>query len=186
MRGETIARPFAQALFELADRNGALEAYGEALEAVVRVLEEESRVRLFLETPRVDAGEKKRVLREALEGRIPGPVLNFLYVVVDRRRQRFLAAMAAEYRRLLDERMGRAHVEVSVARPVDEAEVAELGERLSRILGKQAVPHVDVRPELLGGIVLRDEDTIYDGSVRRRLDRMKQRLLAADLDSKDR
>ena len=181
MRGKTIARPFAAALFELADQEGQLEDWGAALGGVVGLLDEEEGIRHFLETPQVDTGEKKKVLREALEGRVPTQVLHFLLMVVDRRRQRFLGAMAEEYRRLLDERLGRAHVEVSVARELDDAEVDELRRRLSGILGKEAVPHVQVRPELMGGIVFKSEDMIYDGSIRRRLERMKQRLLAADV-----
>lgn len=181
MRGKTIARPFAAALFELADQEGQLEDWGAALGGVVGLLDEEEGIRHFLETPQVDTGEKKKVLREALEGRVPTQVLHFLLMVVDRRRQRFLGAMAEEYRRLLDDRMGRAHVEVSVARELDDAEVDELRRRLSGILGKEAVPHVQVRPELMGGIVFKSEDMIYDGSIRRRLERMKQRLLAADV-----
>jgi F-type H+-transporting ATPase subunit delta len=181
VRGRTVARPFAAALFELAERDGALEGYGDALDVVARLLDEEPRIRQFLETPRVGRQEKKEVLREALRGRVPDPVLTFLLVVVDRRRQRFLRAIASEYRGLLDERLGRAHVEVSMARPVDDKGVEELRARLSRVLGKEAIPHMRVEPELLGGIVVRSGDMIYDGSVRRRLDRMKQRLLAADV-----
>jgi len=181
VRGKTIARPFAAALFELADQEGQLEEWGAALESVTRLLDEEEDIRRFLETPQVDPGEKKKALREALEGRVPTQVLHFLLMVVDRRRQRFLGAMAEEYRRLLDERMGRAHVEVTVARELDDAEVEELRGKLSGILGKEAVPHVQVRPELMGGIVFKSEDMIYDGSIRRRLERMKQRLLAADV-----
>jgi F-type H+-transporting ATPase subunit delta len=181
VRGKTIARPFAAALFELADQEGQLEDWGAALGGVVGLLDEEEGIRHFLETPQVETGEKKKVLREALEGRVPTQVLHFLLMVVDRRRQRFLGAMAEEYRRLLDERLGRAHVEVSVARELDDAEVDELRRRLSGILGKEAVPHVQVRPELMGGIVFKSEDMIYDGSIRRRLERMKQRLLAADV-----
>jgi F-type H+-transporting ATPase subunit delta len=181
VRGKTVARPFAGALFDLADAEGRLEEYGDALEAVVGLLEEEPSIRGFLETPRVGAPEKKKVLREALEGQVPETVMNFLFLVLDRRRQRFLRPIATEYRRLLDERMGRTHVEVAVARGLDEAGVDELGRRLSTILGKEAVPHVQVKPELMGGIIFKSDDVVYDGSLRRRLDRMKKRLMAADI-----
>lgn len=181
MRGRSVARPFAAALFELAGRQGATEEWGGALETIVGLFEEEEAVREFLETPRVSAEEKKAVLGEALGGRVPAEVLNFLLLVLDRRRLRFLRPIADEYRALLDERLGRAHVEVSVARELDPAEVEELRGSLSRILGKEAVAHIQVRPEIVGGVVFKSQDMIYDGSVRRRLDRMKQRLLAADV-----
>ena len=67
---------------------------------------------------------------------------------------------------------------MSVARPLDDATTEEIGQRLSAMLGKTAIPHVRVQPDLLGGIVVRSGDTIYDGSLRRRLERMRRQVLA--------
>lgn len=181
MRGETIARNYAEALFDLADREGTLEAYGDALDQVAQLLDDAPDLRLFLETPRVEKGAKKDVLRRAFEGRIPQHVLNFLLVVVDRRRQRLLTRMAQEYRALVDERLGRTKVEVIVARPMDDDEVSRVKGQLSAILGVEAIPRVRVNPDLIGGIVFKSGDTIFDGSVSRRLERMRRQLLAADL-----
>lgn len=181
MRGETIARNYAEALFDLAQREGRLEDYGEALDQVAALLDETPELRRFLQTPRVDAAEKKRVFRKAMEGRIPGHVLNFLLVVIDRRRQRLIGEMAMAYRELVDAHLGRTHVDVSVARPLDDEERGLVQNRLSSILGKEAIPHVRVRPELLGGILFRSGDTIFDGSVRRQLQRMRRQLMTADV-----
>ncbi len=181
MRGETIARNYASALFELAVRDGSEEAYGGALDVVVELLDSVPGFRQLLETPRIEAHRKKEVLRDAFGGRVPDRVMNFLLLVVDKRRQRILPEIAAEYRGLLDERLGRTHVEVQVARPLGEGELGEIAAELSRILGKEALPHVRVRPELLGGIVFRSGDTIFDGSVRRRLQRMRRQLMTTDV-----
>lgn len=181
MRGETIARNYAEALFDLAQREESLEAYGEALDQVAALLDETPELRLFLQTPRVEAAEKKKVFRTALEGRIPDHVLHFLLVVIDRRRQRLVAEMATAYRELVDEHLGRTQVDVSVARPLGDEEGDFVQNRLSSILGKEAIPHVRVRPELLGGIVFRSGDTIFDGSVRRQLQRIRRQLMTADV-----
>jgi F-type H+-transporting ATPase subunit delta len=181
VRGETIARTYAEAFFELADRHDALEEFGRALDAFVQLLEESEDLRLFLDTPRIRLDRKKSVLRDALGGKVPPLVLNFLLLVMDKGRQRFLRPIAEEYRKLVDERLGRTRVEVQVARPMDEEEMDGVRKRLSAILGKEAIPHVRVRPELVGGIVFRSGDTIFDGSVRRRLQGMRRRLLAADV-----
>jgi F-type H+-transporting ATPase subunit delta len=179
--GEVVARNYASALFDLGARDGRLEELGSGLETVARLQEELPSFRLFLETPGIDRREKKKVLREAFGGRIPDPVLNFLLLVLDKRRQRLLVQMNREYQGFLDEHFGRAHVEVSVARALDEGAIAAVRERLSGILGKDVIPHVRVRPELLGGIVFRTGDVVYDGSLRRRLEQMKRRLLAAEV-----
>jgi F-type H+-transporting ATPase subunit delta len=108
-------------------------------------------------------------------------VVNFVLVTIDKRRQRILREIAAQYHALLDERMGREHVQVSVARPVDDATREMIADKLSAALGKTAIPHIRVHPEIIGGLVVRTGDTIYDGSVRRRLDGMRRRLLEAEL-----
>lgn len=181
MRGEVVARNYASALFDLALRNGQVEACGEGLDVVASLLDELPEFRTFLETPGIDRQEKKRVLREAFEGRVPDPVLNFVLLVVDRRRQRLLREMDRQYRGLMDAHLGRVRVEVTVSRPLDEGELAGIRDRIAKVLGKEVVPHLRVRPEILGGIVFRSGDVVYDGSVRRRLDQMRRRLMAADV-----
>jgi len=181
VRGATIARNYASALFELAEREDAVEAYGEGLDLVARLLEETPGFGPFLDTPAIEATEKKRVLREAFLGRVPTHVLNFFLLTLDKRRQGLLGEMAREYGALVDERLGRARVEVSVARELDAGEQDEIRSHLSRILGREALPRFRVKNELLGGIVFRSGDMIFDGSVRRRLERMRRKLLTTDL-----
>lgn len=177
MRDETVARNYAEALFESALNHGATEEFGEAIETVSVLVDEHPDFRLFLETPRVDAADKKKVVREVFGDRLPSQVVNFVLLTIDKRRQRILREIAREYMDLVDEHLDRAHVEVAVARPLDDATTNEIGQRLSAMLGKTAIPHVRVQPELLGGIVVRSGDTIYDGSLRRRLERMRRQLM---------
>ena len=95
MSDETVARSYAETLFELADRNDALEEYGSALETVARLIEEDDKFRLFLETPRIDDDVRKGVVREAFGGQLPKNVVNFVLVTIDKRRQRKVAVAAA-------------------------------------------------------------------------------------------
>lgn len=181
MRDETVARNYAETLFELATRNDALQEYGDAIETVAQLIEEDPRFRLFLETPRIDDDDKKQVVRRAFGEVLPRHVLNFVLVTIDKRRQRLLRSISGQYQGLLDAHMGREHVQVTVARPVDDATRQVITERLSAALGKEAIPHIRVQPEILGGLVVRTGDTIYDGSIRRRLDAMRRRLLQVEL-----
>lgn len=181
MRDRTVARNYAEALFELALRHEGLEAFGAALSLVAGLIDEDPRLRQFLETPRIDAGPKKDALRKALEGQVPPMLLNFLLVVIDKRRQRLIGSIATEFAALVDDHENRVHVDVTVARPLDEATGKLLDERLSRLLGKTAVSHVRVDPSIIGGVVIRAGDTIYDGSLRRRLGSMRRQLMTASL-----
>ena len=179
MRDETVARSYAEALFELAQRHEGLEVYGEGIATVASLLDENPSFRLFLETPRVDAEDKKAVVRKAFDGKLAPDLVSFLLVTIDKRRQRLLREIARAYALLVDEHMNRTHVEVTVARRLDDASLREVAERLTGLLGKTAIPHQRVKPEILGGVVVRAGDTIFDGSLRRRLDRMRRRLVAA-------
>ena len=181
MRDVTVARNYAEALFDLASQNEGLERYQEAIEVVARLLDEDPKLRLFLETPRIDADDKKKVLKKALGGALPKPLVTFLQVVIDKRRQRLIRQIAREYHDLVDEKMNRVHAAVTVARQLDEQALKTVTERLTGLLGRTAIPHVRVKPEILGGILVRAGDTIYDGSLKSRLESMRRQLLDAPL-----
>lgn len=181
MRDETIALRYAETLFELAERHEGVEAYGEGIELVGRLLSEHPDFRRLLETPRVNAEAKKAMVRKVFGDVLPKKLVSFLLVVIDKRRQRLLQSIALQFRLLVDEHQNRTHVDVTVARQLDDDAVAELARRLTEILGKEAIPHVQVRPQLLGGVVVRAGDTIYDGSLRRRIEDMRRQMLTAEL-----
>jgi F-type H+-transporting ATPase subunit delta len=181
LRDETVSRSYADTLFELASRNDATEEYGAALGTVTRLLEESPRFRMFLETPRIDDAERKAVVLKVFGDALPKHVVNFVLVTIDKRRQRLLREISRQYDALLDEHLGREHVEVTLARPADEATRDVIAERLSSVLGRRAIPHFRVKPEIIGGLVVRTKDTIFDGSVRRRLEGMRRSLLRAPL-----
>ncbi len=181
MRDETVARNYAEALFELAERHEGVEVYGEGVEVVALLLDENDDFRRFLETPRIDVAEKKEVVRKVLGKALPEKLVNFVLITLDKRRQRLLRAIAREYQGLLDEHFNRVHVEVTLARALDEKSVSDIQKGLTAALGQTAIPHVRVKPDILGGAIFRTGDTIYDGSLRRRLDGMRRRLLKASL-----
>jgi F-type H+-transporting ATPase subunit delta len=139
--------------------------------------------RLFLETPRIGDEKKKDVVRSVFGDVLPRPLVNFLLITIDKRRQRLLREIAREFHALVDEHMDRTHVEVTLAREVGDETVREIGRRLTDLLDKEAIPHVRVKPEILGGAIFRTGDTIFDGSVRRRLSSMRRRLYQAELPS---
>ena len=181
MRDETIARNYAEALFELAERHEGVEAYGTGIETVARLIEENDDFRRFLETPRIAVAQKKAVVRKVFGETLPEKLVNFLLITLDKRRQRLLRVIAREYAGLMDRHFNRVHVEVTLARQFDEKSMEDMEKRLTLALGKTAIPHVRVKPGILGGAIFRTGDTIYDGSLRRRLDGMRLRLLKADL-----
>ena len=183
MRDATVARNYARTLFELATRHEGVEKYQEGIDTVSHLLDDNPGFGLFLQTPRITLSDKKKVIREAFGGVLPRPFLNFLLVVLDKRRQRLMRDITSEYRNLVDEHLNRVRAEVTVARPLDKQALKAVTDRLTALLGRTVIPHVLVKPDILGGIVVRAGDTIFDGSLRRRLDGMRRKLLGTQLRS---
>ena len=184
MRAEIIARNYAETLLTLAERHGGadgLEAFGQAADALAELLRSDPRLRQFLETPRVTPEQKKAALQQALAGRAPEMFVRFVMVLADKRRQALLPEIAQAYRDLVDARMGRVRVHVTISHAPDAALQAEIGNTLADRLGKTVIPTFTVDPDLLGGMVVRVGDQILDGSVRTRAAQLRRRMLGAEL-----
>ncbi len=162
MRSVTIARNYAETLYELGERSGRTEAYGETLEAVAAVLQTIPAVADMLMSPRVPKSEKSRIIGAGLKD-APREFVLFLQAVVRRGRGLLLPEIAGEY---------------SALWPADETLRQSVEAGLSRALGKQVITVFGVDPQILGGAVVRVGERVYDGSVRRRLTRLRRQLLA--------
>jgi F-type H+-transporting ATPase subunit delta len=176
MRETTVARNYAEALLALGAKADNREGFGAMIRDVANAMEQDVTLRRFLESPRVSAADKNGVLGKAFADRVPRLFLKFLYTLVNNRRQMLIPAIAAEYSTLLDEAEGRVHASVTVASAMAESDVSAMASKLSMVLGKTVVPHVTVNPAILGGVVVKVGDTVMDGSIRRRLDRLAHRM----------
>jgi F-type H+-transporting ATPase subunit delta len=176
VRATTIARNYAEALFELGERSGNTDRYAELLDALAGAVETTPEVQGVLMSPRVPKAEKVRLLGAALKG-APREFALFLQALVKRGRQRLLREISTEYQALLDIKHNRVRAGVTLAHPADPAVQREIQEALSRELGKEVVAAFHVDPEILGGTVVRVGERIHDGSVRRRMTKLRRQLL---------
>jgi F-type H+-transporting ATPase subunit delta len=179
LRDTTIAHSYASALYDLASRHNQADEFAHAFEQVMALLAEQPRIQLFLQTPKIASEEKKAALKSAFGGRVPPLFLNFLLVIIDKGRQRLLEEIGREYQQILDENLGRVHVDVTLAREADERTEEEIGSSLSRLLGRTAIPHIRVKPEILGGLIVKYGDRVMDGSLRQRLLALKRQMLSS-------
>ncbi len=177
MRSVTIARNYAEALFELGERSGQTSRHAELIAAVAGAVESSPEVQAVLMSPRVPKADKARLLGSALRD-APREFVLFLQALVKRGRQQLLGEIASEYHNLLDLKLNRVHAGVTLARPADEALRKSLADALSRQLGKEALPVFTVDPEILGGTIIRIGERVHDGSLRRRLTKLRRHLLA--------
>jgi F-type H+-transporting ATPase subunit delta len=178
MREPTIARNYAEALLELARKDGGgLRAWTDMIEGVGNAVEGERRLRVFLESPRVSTKQKNDILQKAYGAQMPRNFVRFLQALVRNRRQMLIPEIARSFQDLVDEVEGRVHASVTVAREADDRDRQLIAGELSRAFGKNVVPHYFVNPAILGGVIVRVGDTVLDGSVRRRLQTLRGRML---------
>ena len=177
MRSVTIARNYAETLFELGERSGQTARYADLIDAVAAAVETTPVVQGVLMSPRVPKAEKARLLGAALRD-VPREFVLFLQALVKRGRQQLLREIATVYHGLLDLKLNRVRAGVTLARPADEALRRTIAEALSGRLGKEVLPSFSVDPEILGGTIVRVGERIHDGSLRRRLVKLRRHLLA--------
>jgi F-type H+-transporting ATPase subunit delta len=172
-----VARNYAEALFELGQRSGKPERYADLIDAVATAVETTPRVQAVLMSPRVPKAEKARILGEAMKS-APRDFVLFLQAVVKRGRHRVLRGIAQEYLVLLDQKLDRVRAGVTLARQPDEKLQRTIQELLARQLDKQVIASYSVDPEILGGAVIRVGDRVLDGSLRRRMTKLRRQLLS--------
>ncbi len=179
MREPTIARNYAQALFEVGERLGKTERIADLMEALAGAIAEEQIVVVVLESPRVPKTTKQLIFRRALEGRAPEQFIRFIEAVIKRGRQGILPAITEQYLALVDEKFNRVHAGVTVAREPDKTLQQAISVKLSEAIGKEVIPHFRTDPSILGGLIVRVGDRIMDGSLRRKMVALKRRMLSA-------
>ena len=177
MRDTTIAKNYAETLLVLATRAEDLRGWGKMLTDVASAMRENPSLKLFLESPRVSTAQKSDVIGKALTDRMPRLMLRFIQTMIMHRRQMLIPAIAEEYLNLVDESEGRLHARVTVAKETDDAGRDAIAAHLSRMFGKEVVPHLVVDPSIMGGVVVHVGDTVLDGSVRKRLASLRRRML---------
>jgi F-type H+-transporting ATPase subunit delta len=177
MRDPTIAKNYAETLVSLASKAKDLEGWGSMISQVANAMEEDQRLLHFLDSPRVSVPQKNAVIAKAFQDRFPRLFVRFIQAVISHRRQALIPAIASAYHAYVDEVQGRVHAQVILARHPNEDTQRVIVSQLSRVLKKTVVPHFVVRPDILGGVIVKVGDTVMDGSVRRRLRLLRFRMM---------
>jgi F-type H+-transporting ATPase subunit delta len=177
MRDSTIARNYAETLLVLATRAEDLRGWGKMLTDVASAMRENPSLRLFLESPKVSAAQKSAVVGKAFTDRMPRLMLRFIQTMIMHRRQMLIPEVAEEYLNLVDAAEGRIHARVTVAKETDDAGRDAIATHLSRMFGKDVVPHLTVDPSIMGGVIVHIGDTVLDGSVKKRLATLRRKML---------
>lgn len=173
----TIARPYAEAAFEIARDAQALPAWSDMLRFAATIVRD-PRVAEALDNPRLDAAAKESLLLSIGGDRFSGDARNFVRVLVESERVALLPQIAAMFDALKNDAEATAIATIESAFELSDAQVAELRSALEKRFGKKIEATVTVNRELIGGARVTVGDAVLDGSVQAKLAAMRAQLRA--------
>jgi F-type H+-transporting ATPase subunit delta len=173
----TIARPYAEAAFKLADAQGELVEWSAALANLSAVAADE-RVRAAIGDPHLSAARVAGLVISILAGKLSGDAENFVRVLAENGRLGVVAEMRTHFEALKNEREGTIEAQVYSAFAMDQAQVADLVSRLEKKTGRKVKARVSVDKSLIGGVKVVIGDKVIDGSARAQLSALENALKA--------
>ena len=172
-----LAQRYASALADVVLEHGTAEQVKKELAAFTGLLAESADLTNFLANPAVSRPDKQAVIGKLVARLSGSPTLrNFLFVVAENRRAMLLPQIRQAFEERLNARLGVAEADVTSVEELSAEQKAEMSRTLERLTGKRVQTRYAVDPALIGGAVVRIGSTIYDGSVREQLNRLRARL----------
>lgn len=176
MSGSEISKPYAAALFEIALKRSVLNEIEEELQVVRQVFLAEKQLMGLLLNPKVSAESKKTLIKQSFAA-FSEPVLNTLYLMIDRHRVRAIPELAKDFSSLANRIREREDAIVYSVKPLQEKELTALSEVFAKRAGVFSLRvRNEIDPDLIGGVKIRIGNRIYDGSISGKLARIERQL----------
>ena len=169
---------YARSLAEVAFEQNIEDNVAEDLRMFAEIFSAVPDVRRVFDSPAIPRAEKEKLLDALItEHPVTSTTSNFLRVLLERNRIRSIRNIAELFVEIVNKRKGVVSAKIVTAAPIDSDGIGRIEERLGRVTGKTVVASaVEIDENILGGIVVRVGNTVYDGSVRTQLEEMKRRL----------
>ena len=175
----SIGRRYAKALLQIGIASKSFDALGRELDRAAETIANSPELKGALENPIFAASKRHLVLEEvARRLALSTPTRNLLLLLLDKGRIAALPDIARAHRELVDEQAGRARATVTSASPLDPAVESRLKGALEKQTGKTIILDKKIDASLIGGVVAQVGDLVFDGSVRTKLQRIREELLA--------
>ncbi len=178
MREESVARRYAAAYLAVVDKTLSADAARDDLRRAADIVAGNAMLSALLHQPTITTGRKKSVLAEVLRKDATPETISFIHLLAEKRRLDLLGDVATELERIIRERDNIARATAVTAAPLLPVQVSALQVSLEKRTGKRIELSTEVDPSLLGGVLVRIGDTVLDDSVRGKLDRLHDELLA--------
>lgn len=175
-----VLEPYAEALMSLAQSTDKTERLGEDVAALVNLLQESPEFQQFLSNPLVKADDKKAVIQTIAGDQFDPYTMNFLKILVDRRRIGFLLGICQHYQSLLRKLTQTVLAQVTSAVELNEAQQQSVREKVLALTNAQQVElETKIDPDLIGGVIIKVGSQVIDASLRGQLRRIGLRLNSA-------
>jgi F-type H+-transporting ATPase subunit delta len=171
-----VARRYAEAALELAEEQKQGERVAADLEVIQKAMKDTREFVAFLKSPVVPKEKKRTVLTETFRAKLSPFSFSFLNLILDKGREDVLGDIITEYFRLRDERLGIVTLEVRAATELTSGQQQSIVKRFEEITRKKIRVAFSIDKQLKGGFVARVGDTVYDGSVQRQLELLRERF----------
>lgn len=177
MKGGAVARRYAKALLDLAARDDQVVEIGDQLQQHLTLLGNEA-LRAILWHPGISIEVKTNVLKDILDQTQPAGLLrNFILLLLDKDRLRQLDVICQQYEQMANARLGRVVVEVTTAVELNDAQQQAVTRKLAAITRKEVRVETQLDPSIIGGLVVRINHTVLDGSLQGQLSRLRHELI---------
>lgn len=173
----SLARRYARAILEIGVANGNLDKIGADLRALGKAMHASTELVTVLTNPAIRRADRRRVIDSLLERIAAAPhSKNLVYLLLDGERLASLEAISREVDAMIEARSGRLSAEVTSAKPLNADQLSQITAALEKLSGKKVAVTKHEDPSLLGGVVAKLGDTVYDGSLRTQLRSLRDEL----------
>lgn len=175
-----VAKRYAHALFEVAKEHGKIEQVEKDIVTISQTVKEHQELNKVLKHPSVTTAEKKAIFESLLE-KMSEEVRNFIFLLIDRQREMELAEVTKEYIELANDTRGVLNATVTTAKPLSSQEEQQLADRFGQLINKKLRVETKIDSDIIGGVVVKIGDRLYDGSIAGKLSRVQQHIKQSEV-----
>ena len=176
MNESTVAQRYAQALYQEVVQENQVERIDEDMALLRETMAGSPELVRFFESPVISREKKAAVVQQLFASRVHPTMLRFLELLIEKNREDLFPTVVRAYSDLRDRELGIVEAGARVAQPLAGAEEQQLREALERLTGKRVRLNIEQDPQLIGGLIVRIGDTVYDGSVNHQLAMLREQL----------
>lgn len=173
---ELVSKTYSEAIFDVAIEEGRLDDIQREFELIAKTLIEYPAFYEIICTPKIGNSEKKTVILETFENHVSQTLLNFLKIIIDKKRGTDILDIIKDFDRRVDDHKNIVKAKVESVIPLTEEQLETLKGNLNKLTGKEVILSNQINPELLGGISIQMGDRVIDGSVKFKLEGMLEGL----------